>query len=274
MQIFISWSGERSKRVGLLLKDWIKCVLQVSKPWMSDVDIDRGSVWFSEIGKALDGCLNAIICLTKGNLLTPWLLFEAGALAKGLSSARVCTFLIDVQPNDIGEPLSQFNHTFPTKESMRKLVISLNNRLNESSLSIDIINMVFETYWPQFIERFQEIIKSTEEEALPSRSEKDVLSDVLYTMRRIDKRLSSVEGSIGVSDFHLNNKLLGYLDKEASNDNSDKILSYLASVYSTKKFSLDELANLAIAKFDLSEEKAKYYLELVRKHIIINPLAT
>lgn len=30
-----------------------------------------------------------IICLTKDNRTKPWILFEAGALAKGLSSSRV-----------------------------------------------------------------------------------------------------------------------------------------------------------------------------------------
>lgn len=195
MKVFISWSGERSKRVGLLLRSWLKCVLQAATPWMSDVDIDRGAAWFSEINKALDDCINGIICITKGNLNKPWLLFEAGALAKGLTSSRVCTFLIDLIPNDVGDPLSQFNHTQPTEDSMHKLVKTLNSRMGEYILSSEILDRVFKTYWPQFESEFKEIISNTTEDKLPARKEQDVMGDVLSTLRRLDRRITLFESN-------------------------------------------------------------------------------
>ncbi len=53
MNVFISWSGPRSRAVAELLRDWIKCVLQATRPWISTRDLDRGSMWFNDIG-ALD----------------------------------------------------------------------------------------------------------------------------------------------------------------------------------------------------------------------------
>ena len=96
MKIFISWSGERSRQVADLLSNWIQCVLQAVDPWLSSKDIDRGSLWFSEITNQLSNTHNGIVCLTKANLNKPWILFESGALAKGLNSNRVYTFLIDL----------------------------------------------------------------------------------------------------------------------------------------------------------------------------------
>ncbi|MDQ1623498.1 MAG: hypothetical protein QOH19_1916, partial [Actinomycetota bacterium] len=33
MKIFISWSGEESKQIALLLKPWLKKLIQTSEPW-------------------------------------------------------------------------------------------------------------------------------------------------------------------------------------------------------------------------------------------------
>jgi hypothetical protein len=49
MEIFISWSGNRSKAIAELLKRWIKQVLQGTQPWISTQDIESGSLWFSEL---------------------------------------------------------------------------------------------------------------------------------------------------------------------------------------------------------------------------------
>lgn len=53
MKIFISWSGSRSHAVAKLLYTWMKCVIQALRPWISSHDIDRGSLWFTEINDQL-----------------------------------------------------------------------------------------------------------------------------------------------------------------------------------------------------------------------------
>jgi len=109
VKIFISWSGPRSKAVAELLHFWIQCVLQTARPWISSQDIDRGSLWFSEIGDQLQDTNVGVICLTQENKERPWILFEAGALTKGLTKSRVCPLLIDLEKNDVRDPLGQFN---------------------------------------------------------------------------------------------------------------------------------------------------------------------
>jgi len=111
MKVFISWSGLRSKATAELLSDWIKCVLQATRPWISTRDIDRGALWFSEISDQLKDTTVGIVCLTQENKNRPWILFEAGPLAKGLSSNRVCTFLVDLKTADLEDPpLSSITH--------------------------------------------------------------------------------------------------------------------------------------------------------------------
>ena len=205
MKVFISWSGERSRQVADLLDRWIQCVLQAVDPWLSTKDIDKGSLWFSEITSQLSNTQNGIVCLTKSNLNNPWILFEAGALAKGISSNRVYTFLIDLKPNDIKDPLAQFNHTIPNKEGLYQLVRTINNGLDINSLKETILSNVFNTYFPQFESEFNTILKSTpEEEVQEERPKEELLNEILYSVRGIDKRLRKVEDT---EYLHFNNTL-------------------------------------------------------------------
>lgn len=194
MKVFLSWSGQRSKEVANLLSDWLCCVIQASRPWISTRDLDRGSLWFGEINDQLKDTTVGIICLTQENKTRPWILFEAGALAKGLSTSRVCTLLVDLEPKDIEDPLAQFNHTFPTRESVLGLVKTLNSTLASNGLDNRILEQVFDTYWPQFEKRFADILSSTEAQP-PSkpRPKEDVLGEILENTRLLNSRIRRIE---------------------------------------------------------------------------------
>lgn len=194
MQVFISWSGERSKAVAELLDWWLQCVLQRVTPWMSQKDIDRGSMWFSELTDQLKGTTIGVVCLTKDNLDKPWILFEAGALAKGLTSSRVCTLLIDLEPADISDPLAQFNHARPDRDGVYLLVRTLNKSLGEDALQEKVLDQVFETYWPQFQEAFDKALEDHPAgKAQPKRKESDMVAEILGAVRSLDRRMRSME---------------------------------------------------------------------------------
>jgi len=196
MKVFISWSGERSKAVAELLDSWIQCVIQAVDPWMSSKDIDRGALWFSEINDELANTSVGIVCLTKENRNKPWILFETGALAKGLTSARVCTFLIDLESTDLESPLAQFNHTLPNKAGLYQLVRTINFSTGPLVLKDQVLERVFETYWPQFEEAFHKILEDIPvTEIKDKRKQDDILLEVLSSVRTLDKRMRSIEGS-------------------------------------------------------------------------------
>ena len=196
MKVFISWSGERSRRVAELLHTWIECVIQAVEPWVSSSDIDRGALWFTQIIDELSTTTHGIICLTRENKEKPWILFEAGALAKGLASSRIYTLLVDLNPEDIRDPLAQFNHTRPTEGEMFKLVSSINRGLEAKGLKEGVLASAFKTYWPQFQEGLNQILADTEASTIPEapRAQEDILSEILNSVRGIDKRVGMLEG--------------------------------------------------------------------------------
>ncbi|NVZ36572.1 toll/interleukin-1 receptor domain-containing protein [Pseudomonas sp. 21615526] len=204
MKVFVSWSGQRSKAVAELISDWIKCVLQASHPWISTRDIDKGAIWFSEISDQLKDTAAGIVCLTHENKDKPWILFETGALAKGLNTNRVCTFLIDLLPSDIEDPLAQFNHTQPDKTSMWGLICSLNGCLETQRLEEKILRQVFDTYWPQFEQKFAKALKDTPPtEVAEPRSEESILTEILKHTRSLSSRVRGIEDRFEFDKAHV-----------------------------------------------------------------------
>lgn len=194
MKVFVSWSGRRSRVVAEMLSEWIRCVLQASQPWISTQHIDKGAIWFSEISDQLRDTAAGIVCLTQENKNKPWILFETGALAKGLSANRVCTFLIDLTPTDIEDPLAQFNHTTPDRTSIWRLVNTLNSCLDSGRLDERILKQVFDTYWPKFELDFAAALEATPQEApVPPRSEDSILAEILANTRSLSGRVRELE---------------------------------------------------------------------------------
>lgn len=215
MKVFLSWSGTRSERVAELLKEWLPCVLQASDPWVSTSDIERGAQWFSSIQGQLQETTTGIICLTQENKEKPWILFEAGALAKGLSDARVCTLLIDLEPQHVRPPLGQFNHTQVTKDDMFKLICTLNERLTKS-LNMTVLKQVFNAQWSFFEGKFQSIIQETQGNVIgpqePIRGQDDILAEILEHTRRFNNRLTRLE------KYQLEQQDLEFSDREVIDD--------------------------------------------------------
>jgi hypothetical protein len=143
MKIFISWSGRRAKEIAELLNAWLPDVIQDAEPWLSGDDIDKGSMWFGDITEALAAKVG-ILCVTQDNKNAPWMLFEAGALSKGLPKNRVCPLLIDRPTKEVQLPLSMFNLTVPTKEDMWKLIKTINGSRDDSLLHEDRLKRSFE----------------------------------------------------------------------------------------------------------------------------------
>jgi hypothetical protein len=254
MKIFVSWSGKRSKAVAELMSDWLKCVIQASQPWISTRDIDRGAIWFSEINDKLKDVSVGVVCLTQENKNKPWILFETGALAKGLTTNRVCTFLIDLKPEDLQDPLGQFNHTTPDRSSVWALARTINDCLDDKALDERILEQVFETYWPQFEEKFHSALADNQpDEIVPPRSEQDILSEILNNTRSLSNRIRVLE-----SDVHSNSR--SYKDVNYDKKAEMKIMK----MFDSGKFSEKEIVD-TLMDYDMP---ASYAKKIFEKHMM------
>lgn len=72
----------------------------------SDKGNEADGLWDRILSSVLEESNFGIVCLTARNLESRWLDFEAGALSKAATQARVVSLLYGLTNNDLGLPLS------------------------------------------------------------------------------------------------------------------------------------------------------------------------
>ena len=217
MNVFISWSGEISHKFALALKDWLPNVIQQLKPFVSSVDIDKGSIWFGDIGERLSNEYQfGILCLNPINYNEPWILFEAGALFKGLQGkSKVAPLLIGLKNTDVKPPLSQFNMTVAEKEDMKKLIKSINNYLGESKLVDKTIETTFDKFWPDLEPAIENAIadigkaKGANVSSIANRTQGDMIEEILENTRNISIALKQRESLPAFTPYYTDVSSLG-----------------------------------------------------------------
>jgi hypothetical protein len=184
MKVFISWSGQRSAAVADAFRYWLPKVIQALEPWMSADDIEKGTRWRSGLASELEQSSIGIICLTRENLDSTWIHFEAGALSKQQQQQNtyVCTLLFGLEPTDVREPLAQFQHTRATKNDLRKLISTINSTLGDSKLPESELSETFEVWWPKLEERLVQIRELTSQTG-PIRTDRELLEEILNLVR-------------------------------------------------------------------------------------------
>jgi len=209
MQIFVSWSGKRSKAVANALKLWLNDVFQNVDVWMSAHDIDAGARWNATLDSILETANIGIICITPENQNTPWLLYEAGAIAKAAKIARVIPYRVGLSAIDVQYPIAQFQGVDANKAGTLKLLESINEACG-LSIPQERVGRIFERWWPD-LEAQLHRLPAPERPAVPKRSDRELLEEILELLRNslrpVQSHLSGpetakTETSDGTADVH------------------------------------------------------------------------
>ena len=97
MNIFISWSKTKSMEYAKRTKKLFEELDPSINAFVSEVDIVGGEDVQEKIIDKITDCDKLVLCFTKENKKSPWLLFEAG-YARGLKKT-VIPILFDNDPN-------------------------------------------------------------------------------------------------------------------------------------------------------------------------------
>jgi TIR domain len=202
MDVFISWSGERSKYVAECLRVWLKQVIQAIKPWLSSEDILAGARWNGEIATHLSRTKFGIICVTPENLDSAGLSFEAGALAKTIDERTfVCPYLVELEEIDPQHPLSQFQCKRTNKEGTYDLVRSIHSALRLTNTEIDLteqqVKEAYDLWWPKLEEQLTRIpdqpVEQIEEE------QPDAINEILVLVKGVARSVSALQAQVFVT---------------------------------------------------------------------------
>ena len=189
MKVFIAWSGDVSEKVADGIHNWLPKVIQAVEPWMSEHNIDKGGRWNPEIAKALSDTNFGIVCLTPENLDSRWIHFEVGALAKSVEESLIWTYLFNVRPSNVKQPLGQYQHTIAKKEDTKKLLATINRTVKErgeNAIISSAFNDVFEVWWPK-LDDYLGTIQVSETSSTVRRSERELLEEAIDLIRQLSR---------------------------------------------------------------------------------------
>lgn len=192
MKVFISWSGELSKKIAQELKKWIPCIIQSVEVFYSPEDIEKGENWDSKISVELSECNFGIICLTSENTNAPWIHFEAGAIAKALDS-RVSALMLNIKTSDIQGPLKRYQATKFEKDDFFQLVDDI-NKVTANPISKSVLETAFNAIWDSMYNSMSTIISTYKSETRKSEDLKgEPIEEILQLLRKQNVLLSSPE---------------------------------------------------------------------------------
>lgn len=194
MKVFISWSGEFSRKVAERLSTWIQIIIQTVDVFYSPEDIEKGENWGNRLSKELEESNFGVICLTPENVLAPWVHFEAGALSKATDS-RVSAIMLGITPSDIKGPLARLQNTACNREDLFRLFQSINNS-SDSPLKPEILKNAFDNSCERLMSDIDAIIKYYTSRPLTQKAEKDkheernsngdAIQEILRIVRNLD----------------------------------------------------------------------------------------
>lgn len=199
MRVFISWSGPRSQELAQALHEWMPLVLHYVEPWLSQTDVAAGERWAEALAKGLETSNFGIICLTRENVGEPWILFEAGSIAKSLQGGRVIPLLLDLELSEISGPLAQFQAKKVDKEGLNEVVVSVNHAA-EHPVAEERVKQLFEALWPEMEKRVASVPKQ-QAGAKPIRTQHEILEELVSGVRSVDARLRNVEETVSGGDI-------------------------------------------------------------------------
>lgn len=140
--LFISWSGPKSKEIAKSLKIILENNIFSQTDltcFVSDVDIASGSDWWEKIKSELTNCQLGILCVTKENLRSPWIYFEAGALIARNVPVTPLLFFCDIK-NITSTPLkSKQCVIYDDITKFEKLICDINERYK--LLDMPVVNL-------------------------------------------------------------------------------------------------------------------------------------
>lgn len=196
MKIFLSWSGDRSRGVAQVLKSTIPLLMNAADPWMSEVDIEKGERWNQALSGVLDSAKVGIFCLTPSNIQRPALLFEAGAISKSVSEARVCVLLDRLEPQNLTWPWSQFQYTkLHDQKDMYQMLADINGWIveaGEPAVPKERFRTALDMWWPA-LQRELQSLPPDRSAAVPERSDREMLIEVLEAQRGQARAFAGLE---------------------------------------------------------------------------------
>lgn len=183
MKLFESWSGIKSAEIAKVLSEWVPCIIQGVEVFYSKDGIEKGERWSGKIAKELEESNYGIVILTRDNLNSPWIHFEAGALSKRVNESRCTGILFGVKEKEIKGPLGQFQLSAFTKEEVLKIFKGI-KCAGDLPITDSTLEKLHNALWDEYSTKINAILSKDFNDESGDRSDEDILAEILHLVRR------------------------------------------------------------------------------------------
>src|SRR5690606_27269101 len=135
-----------------------------------------------------------IMCLTPENIHSPWILFEAGALAKSMQDAKVVPLLLNLEFSEISGPLAQFQAKKVLATDVEEIVRAINGTA-DSGEPDERVRQRFRELWSAF-ERKIQAIPAQAPIKKQTRPHDEILEELVTGVRGLESRVAEVMTTI------------------------------------------------------------------------------
>ena len=181
MNVFISWSGERSRMAAEAFYRALPMILLKPKSdFYLSTGIYKGADWEKNLNEGLQAADFGILCVTRENFNAPWMIYEAGYLSHKAGADKIAPFLLDVSPSELEGPVTHFHATKFEKEDLQKLVLDMNLLESKPLREKNLVDN-FEDAYDRWEERLKEAVALRD-------SAEDVARQTLADVERLLRR--------------------------------------------------------------------------------------
>jgi len=204
LDLFVSWSGAASHQAADAFQEWLTGALPGVRTWMLSEDITKGTAWFSSVSAQLSKSGACLILITPENVGSPWVFYEAGAIAHAVPEALICPYLIGVKVGELaGTPLGHYQVTVFDKDDTWLLIRAL-NALLATPHQEDVLRGNFDARWPSLQSRLAQVVASASKKPIREPAEPELSEEARHILLEVAKdprgTLLMVKTNLG---FHL-----------------------------------------------------------------------
>lgn len=152
--LFISWSGDRSREAAHYFKTWITRVIPTASSFFSDEDIHKGAKSREIIDEKLRDSAFGIVFLTSENLHAPWIHYEVGMLNAG--GALISSLLLNLSYADVAGPMQSFQHSLLDEADCLRLLQSIRGAIAPDIKEGTLANS-YASHWPDLQNTFSDL---------------------------------------------------------------------------------------------------------------------
>jgi hypothetical protein len=167
---------------------------------MSDNDNEAGGFWDLILATQLEASDFGVVCLTPANLESRWMNFQAGALSKAMTDARVVPLLFQLKDPDVGLPLSRFQMKTVSREGILDTIKAINaNADPDRKVAEDTLIGTFESLWPKLKAQLDAVPAGPEPR---QRTQRELLEEILDLTRDLAREGSDGHAGSSISTPH------------------------------------------------------------------------